>query len=221
MINKEEMMVILSESKSMREVLDKCGLTTNGSGNYTNIKRKIKNLGLEVPVYNYYGNGFSKLRLSDDEVFCVNSSYTRQKLKKRIIDGNLIDYRCNDCGNIGEHNDKKLVLQLDHINGINDDNRLCNLQFLCPNCHSQTTTFAGKNNKKTFLCECGNEKYKYSISCNECSSKNKRKVSERPDLETLLSDVNNLGYRQTGVKYGVSDNSIRKWIKKYEKHLDL
>lgn len=220
MINKEEMMVILSESKSMREVLDKCGLTTNGSGNYTNIKRKIKNLGLEIPVYNFYGGGFIKQRLSDDEVFCENSTYTRQKLKKRIIDGNLLEYKCDECPNIGEHNGKKLVLQLDHKNGINDDNRLINLRFLCPNCHSQTETFAGKNNKKTYLCECGNEKYKFSNLCNECSSKNRRKVNKRPGHETLLTDVTNLGYRQTGVKYGVSDNSIRKWIKKYEKSLD-
>ena len=43
--------------------------------------------------------------------------------------------------------DNKLTLQLDHINGINNDNRKENLRFLCPNCHSQTNTFAGKNLK--------------------------------------------------------------------------
>ena len=41
--------------------------------------------------------------------------------------------------------DKKLSLQLDHINGINNDHRIENLRFLCPNCHSQTETYAGKN----------------------------------------------------------------------------
>ena len=41
----------------------------------------------------------------------------------------------------------KLTLQLDHINGINNDNRKENLRFLCPNCHSQTDTFAGRNLK--------------------------------------------------------------------------
>jgi hypothetical protein len=47
----------------------------------------------------------------------------------------------------GEWNGQPLKLQLDHINGINDDNRLENLRFICPNCHSQTITYAGKNTK--------------------------------------------------------------------------
>lgn len=55
-----------------------------------------------------------------------------------------MEYRCSICGNTGEWNSKKLVLQLDHINGIHNDNRIENLRLLCPNCHSQTDTFCGK-----------------------------------------------------------------------------
>jgi 5-methylcytosine-specific restriction endonuclease McrA len=36
-------------------------------------------------------------------------------------------------------------MALHHINGDGRDNRLENLQFLCPNCHSQTENFAGRN----------------------------------------------------------------------------
>jgi 5-methylcytosine-specific restriction endonuclease McrA len=43
--------------------------------------------------------------------------------------------------------DKKLSLHLDHKNGINNDNKIKNLRFLCPNCHSQTSTYGGKSRK--------------------------------------------------------------------------
>jgi hypothetical protein len=46
-------------------------------------------------------------------------------------------------------NNKGLVLQLDHINGVHNDNRVENLRILCPNCHSQTDTFCAKNIKKS------------------------------------------------------------------------
>ncbi|HWJ21061.1 MAG TPA: HNH endonuclease [Gemmatimonadaceae bacterium] len=51
---------------------------------------------------------------------------------------------CATCGNAGEWQGKPLTLQLDHVNGKYDDNRLENLRWLCPNCHSQTETFAGR-----------------------------------------------------------------------------
>ena len=61
---------------------------------------------------------------------------------------NLLEYKCEQCGNTGEWLNQPLVLQLDHINGIHDDNRLENLRFLWPNCHSITETYAGKNKNK-------------------------------------------------------------------------
>jgi 5-methylcytosine-specific restriction endonuclease McrA len=39
-------------------------------------------------------------------------------------------------------------MQLDHVNGVKNDNRLANLRMLCPNCHSQTPTFTGRNLKR-------------------------------------------------------------------------
>ena len=65
-----------------------------------------------------------------------------------VIKNNLINYICANklCANPGFWNNKEIVLELDHINGKNMDNRLENLQFLCPNCHSTTLTFSGKNN---------------------------------------------------------------------------
>lgn len=79
----------------------------------------------------------------NSQIFCENSfsSIVRQ----RVLADNLLAYECSICKNNGFWNDKELTLQLDHINGIRSDNRLENLRFLCPNCHSQTVTFGTKN----------------------------------------------------------------------------
>ena len=77
----------------------------------------------------------------------MSPPFGRQPAFIAIIKNNIIPYRCNDCNNDGYHNQKPLSLQLEHKNGINNDNRLQNLCFLCPNCHSQTNTYSGKNNK--------------------------------------------------------------------------
>lgn len=82
-----------------------------------------------------------------EEILVKNSNYANiSSLKKRLINENILEYKCACCGNAGEWNGKPLSLQLDHINGNNRDHRKENLQFLCPNCHSQTNTYAGKNN---------------------------------------------------------------------------
>lgn len=101
----------------------------------------------------YYGlTAYNKNRkIPMDQILVSNSTYARHNLKRRLIEENLLHYKCNCCSNEGIHNDKPLVLQLDHINGINNDHRLENLRFLCPNCHTQQDTYAAKNivKKKT------------------------------------------------------------------------
>jgi len=84
---------------------------------------------------------------TNDEVFVEESTIARHHVKKRLLEQKLIPYICDDCGNDGNWNGKKLVLQLEHKNGKNNDNRLENLAFLCPNCHTQTKTYAAKNRK--------------------------------------------------------------------------
>lgn len=60
------------------------------------------------------------------------------------------EYKCTIC-KITEWNNREIVLEIDHINGDNTDNRIENLRYLCPNCHSQTDTYKGRNVNTGFL----------------------------------------------------------------------
>lgn len=84
-------------------------------------------------------------RFANETVFVENSTYPRHRLKERILKEDMISYICDDCGIGPEWNGKELILQLEHKNGVNDDKRLENLCFLCPNCHTQTNSYAAKN----------------------------------------------------------------------------
>jgi len=89
-------------------------------------------------------NGYGERR-KDEEVFVENSTYDRKGIKKRILDQNLIQYKCDCCGIGPEWNGKPMPLILDHVNGISNDHRLSNLRFVCSNCDSQLDTYKSRN----------------------------------------------------------------------------
>ena len=95
------------------------------------------------------------------------------------------------------------------------------MRLLCPNCHSQTETYAGKNKKKSaknYCTECGTEISSNATLCKNCSIKvkalNQRKV-ERPDKEILIKQLKQSNMTKVGEYYSVSDNAVRKWLKFY------
>ena len=77
-----------------------------------------------------------------------NSSYARHALKRRLYSEGYKQKICEICGQTEDWNGLKLVHILDHINGINNDNRLENLRIVCPNCNSQLSTNCGRNIRK-------------------------------------------------------------------------
>lgn len=140
--NEEKLREVLEKAENYADALSMFGLTAT-SGNYKTLCKFIKIYSISFKANNRRKKLVKKL-YSDDECFKNGSTIARHHIKSRIIKNNLISYECK-CGNKGEWNNKPLVLQLEHKNGINDDNRLENLAFICPNCHSQTDTYAAKN----------------------------------------------------------------------------
>ena len=77
----------------------------------------------------------------------------RGHLRWRLLRDEVLDTRCFECG-ITEWRNKPLSLHLHHVNGVKNDNCLENLQLLCPNCHSQTESYSGRNSKKKHINKC-------------------------------------------------------------------
>ncbi len=78
----------------------------------------------------------------------VLGSSSRRVVKRYLLEAGILENRCSWCG-ITEWRGRPISIQIDHVNGISDDHRLENLRMLCPNCHSQTETFAARNSRKS------------------------------------------------------------------------
>ena len=134
----------------MSECCRKIGLSEIGANGRQQIHKRFKELNIDYTHLSKTNppNKIISNKRELEEILVENSTYTnRTALKNRLLKEGLITYECAICKNKGEWNGNPLTLQLDHINGINNDHRLENLRFLCPNCHSQTNTFSGRNKR--------------------------------------------------------------------------
>ena len=127
------------------------GLSPRG-GNYATLKSKIKKYNIDISHFTGMGwNVGLKFRPQKEykleEILQKDFEYQPSKLKKRLIKEGIKEYRCEKCGNT-EWNGEPIALELHHINGDRTDNRLENLQILCPNCHAQTEHYRGKNQER-------------------------------------------------------------------------
>lgn len=221
---KELLEKLVAESNSYAEILRKLGKSNSGVATRL-LKEKLDSY--EIPhhfISQTVGGKINKIPLK--EILVENRPYRSQALKERLIEEGLKLNKCEnpECG-ISEWYGHPIVLQLHHINGNHNDNRLENLQILCPNCHSLTENFNGKKLKKEqkFCPDCGEPINHKSTYCRKCSIKHRpnpsiKKVKEedKPSREELLEMIKTTSFVDIGKKYGVTDNAIRKWCKKYE-----
>lgn len=141
---------LVKESASVTEVCKKLGLKIAG-GNNSHIKKIIKLH--QVDTSHFLGQrwnvGRTDLKRLDHTKILINDGQFRKgaMLKRAMVEVG-IEYMCSSCPIYATWNGQPLALQVDHIDGDNTNNDISNLRFLCPNCHSQTPTFAGKKNKK-------------------------------------------------------------------------
>lgn len=147
-LSDEQFVELLKKSSTISEVLFKLGYTVKGnSWGYSQVKRRMDDLNLDYSIFKGKSAVIKTGRLNNvrkEDILKENCKHQRTVLRRYIIKNNLIPYKCAICG-CTEWQGKTLSLELDHINGINNDNRLENLRFLCPNCHSQTSTYGSRN----------------------------------------------------------------------------
>lgn len=139
-----------SSSRSIAECLRKLGHADRG-GNYRAAKETAQELNLTSE--HMTGQGWNlgymvpKPARPLEEILVENSKARSSHLRVRLIKEKIFEKKCYKCNNT-EWMGQPVPLELEHINGNHRDNRIENLTLLCPNCHAQTDTYRGKNQKR-------------------------------------------------------------------------
>lgn len=148
--NEEDVKIAVQNSKCVTDVLRELNLSPVG-GNLQTIKKIINANNLDISHFDVKN---SRRRNKTDSLLQEvlgrlkkDNFIHRSTLRFWILKFGLVEYRCSSCG-IEEWKGQPIVLDLDHKDGNRDNNSLENLHFLCPNCHSLTTTFRGRNNAR-------------------------------------------------------------------------
>lgn len=146
-----EFISAVASSTSIAQVLKKLGLRPAG-GNYDHVHNHVRRLGLDTSHFkgqaHLKGGSHNWNGKPLAELLVEHGGHGTDRLKKRLIKAGFLNNQCATCGLQNSWQGQPIVLHMDHQNGNRRDNRLSNLRLLCPNCHSQTATYCGRNNKQ-------------------------------------------------------------------------
>lgn len=218
---KENFAPIVAESHSYAEICRKIGLADKGS-NIGTIKKYIELYQLDTT--HFTGQRWNKGASHDEitalvpleEILKKNTNYKSDSLKKRLIKKDIKKNKCELCGISGDD----IVLELHHIDGDHYNNKLENLQILCPNCHSKTDNFRGRNQKRIATPESAYiKKERPKCVCLNCGKKfisdrcdRERKFCNRECYNEYLKKGHNLNYENVP---DITKESILKVIENY------
>jgi len=226
-ITKEKLIEIVKNSSTFVEILKFFELKNKGN-NHKTLKQRLNTDSIDY-THIQLGQGhnkgkkfFNQPQIPLNEILIEHSTYNRGHLKKRLLKTELLKNKCSICGLDPIWNNQSLTLQIDHINGISDDHRIENLRIICPNCHSQTSSYAGRSLKK------GKNKLKHikepklpKIKISEIdpnwkhAPKLKLRRVERPSKEELEKMLWEKPTSELCKSFGVSGKAIEKWAKSY------
>lgn len=134
---KELIMEVAEGVSTIRQVADRVGCSRQ------TVKRVLEAGGFDFTKFRPYRGRMP----TDKHIFFVSKTRRNAPVLAYIRRHNLLEDLCAICGLGPEWNGKELKLQLDHIDGNAGNNLFDNLRILCPNCHTQTDTFTGRNTK--------------------------------------------------------------------------
>ena len=141
-LSNAEFLKLIETSESRSDIFHKLGMRKS-SNSFHILNRRIKRDNVNISNFKIGSNYGQGIKLSDDKVYVENSPH--RHIRDRVTCDQFMEYKCSICKIDPVWNKEELILELDHINGIRNDNRKENLRWLCPNCHSQTSTFCMKN----------------------------------------------------------------------------
>lgn len=225
MINKiyevtdEQFVNLIKNSANISEVLFKLGYSIRGnSWGFSQVRRRMTDLNLDYSNFKGKSTALKQIehKINPDSLLKENSKHNRNVLRRYLIKNDLIPYKCAICG-ITEWNNKTLSLELDHINGINNDNRLENLRFLCPNCHSQTSTYGSKNLQKNESKYDITEELRTLVENTYTKYKSIKRVSALLGIRrcVVTKIVNESGQKHLNQKYVIRYDKNHNEVKRY------
>lgn len=127
---------IVSVTKTWRQLARNLNLSQDGSVQMY-LRRRVKQLSIDI-------SHFKPHKKKIHEILCYLPNQKKPHIRTALLKTGR-EYKCEECSCMPTWQGKPLTLSIDHINGDRYDHRQENLRFLCPNCHSQTATFAGRN----------------------------------------------------------------------------